>query len=110
MNSDQLIGLLIQGVINGVFLMIGMIIGTKLTAKSVRRELDDMLEESETLQAIRKFVTDQKLTGKATEFFEEATKLVSSPEAKNFFKNISEMMRTLSRRPAGEMPPPPKDE
>lgn len=99
MNSDQLIILVIGAVLNGLMLAVGMIIGTRLTAKSMRKEVEAMLEESETAQAVKKVVTDQKLVEKATKFFDEATDLVSSHEAKNFFANVTELMKQLGGEP-----------
>jgi len=95
-NSEQLIMMVVSAVLNGVMLAVGMMIGTRLTAKSMRKEVEDMMEKSETVQMLKKFLTDQTLISKATKFFEEATTLVSSPEAKNFFKNMTQLMRELS--------------
>lgn len=99
MNADQLIILIISAILNGAMLAVGMIIGTKWTARSLRKEAEQMLEESETAQAIKKLITDQTLIEKATKFFEEATTLVSSPDAKNFFKNAAELLKEFSGAP-----------
>ena len=95
MNIDQLITLLINAGISGVMLAVGMMIGSKLTSRSMIKEVDEWTQRSELFQTIKKLVTDQTLIEKATKFFEEATVLVSSPEAKNFFKNMTELMKTL---------------
>jgi len=77
-------------------LALGMYIGTRQTAKEVRRELMSVIEKSETAQILKEILTDQTLIEKATRFFEEATVLVSSEEAKNFFKNVTALMKELS--------------
>lgn len=108
MTWNQFLSYLIPGIINGLFLMAGMMLGTKLTARNVRHEIDDLLEKSETFSMIRNFLSDQELTSKATEFFEEANQLVKSKEAKNFFKNTTELMKRMSEKQEGhEMPAPP---
>lgn len=92
MNSEQIIIMILGAILNGVMLAIGMVIGTRLTTKSMMKEL----EKSELGKLVKKFLTSQTLTENATKFFEEATILVSSPEAKNFFKNVTELMKDLS--------------
>ena len=92
---DELILLVLGAIFNGVMLATGMLIGTRLTTKSMIKEVEKMLEKSETAQSVKKLVTDQTLIQKATQFFEEATVLVSSNEAKNFFRNVTELMKDL---------------
>ena len=92
---DELILLVLGAIFNGVMLATGMLIGTRLTTKSMIKEVEKMLEKSETAQSVKKLVTDQTLIQKATQFFEEATALVSSNEAKNFFRNVTELMKDL---------------
>lgn len=108
MNTDELIVLIIGAILNGTMLALGMIIGTRLTAKNMRKELEDAMEKSELVQTLKKLLTNQTLTDKATKFFDEATVLVSSPEAKNFFKNVTTLIATLSKPQATSHPPPPK--
>ena len=92
---DELILLVLGAIFNGVMLATGMLIGTRLTTKSMIKEVEKMLEKSETAQSVKKLVTDQTLIQKATKFFEEATILVSSNEAKQFFRNVTELMKDL---------------
>jgi len=95
---DELVTVLIGALINGAMLAVGMVLGSKLTSKSVVKEVDRWLERSETFQAIKTMVTDQTLIEKATKFFEEATILVGSPEAKNFFQNAVELMQRFAKK------------
>lgn len=99
MNTDQLVITVIGAILNGISLLVGLYIGTRKSAKEVRKEIEDMIKTSETAQAIGKIVTDQKLIDEATKFFKEARELVSSPEAKNFFKNVTEVLKELSGEP-----------
>jgi hypothetical protein len=110
MNPDELLVILVSAIINGTMLAIGMVIGSKLTSKSLVKELDKYLGNSKLFQAIKELITDQQLTDKATKFFEEATELVGSPEAKNFFKNITELIKKLSENQHEKTPMPPPQE
>lgn len=97
---------LIAAALNGVCIAIGMMIGTRLTGDVVEKKLKKILDESPTAKSLKKFVgTADKmlvegrvnsLITTVTKFFEEATMLVSSPEAKNFFKNVTELMKEFS--------------
>lgn len=100
MNEDQIILLIITAILNGAMLALGMWIGTRQSAKSIIKEFDVYLKKSELFKLLTKTLTDQTLLDKATKFFDEATTLVSSEEAKNFFKNVTELMKELS----GETP------
>jgi len=86
-----------------------MIIGTRLTAKTMRDELEDAIDKSELIQKLKKLLDDQTLTTKATKFFEEATTLVTSTEAKNFFRNTSTLMKQYTRTETPPLPPPKKN-
>ena len=76
-----------------------------------------MADKSETVKMGKKLIKKiDKLSeeGKIDELIEKVTKLidntselVSSPEAKNFFKNVTEMMKGLSG-PKKPTTPPPK--
>lgn len=108
MNLDELLVILVGAIINGTMLAIGMVIGSKLTSKSLVKEFSKYLDDSKLFQTIKEMITDQQLTNKATEFLNEATELVSSPEAKNFFKNVTQMLKKLTenQHETIEMPPP----
>ena len=95
MELGVLIDILIKAALSGASLAIGVYMGARLTPKAMRKEMEDWMEQSELFQGIKKLVKEQELIEKATKFFEEATVLVSSPEAKNFFKNVTKLMKDL---------------
>jgi len=108
---DQLLLMLISAVINGCMLALGMIVGTKLTSRALKKEILSIIEESGTAQTARKIIEkvddmlkNQELIDKATTFFDEATKVVTSKETKEFLNALSEIMKRLSQ------PPKPEDE
>jgi hypothetical protein len=43
-----------------------------------------------------KLFGDEQAIEQVTKFFKEASELVGSPEAKNFFRNVTELMKSLS--------------
>ena len=96
---DETILSILVAVFNGVMLMTGILLGTKLTSRTLTKEIDRYTEKSEMLQTLKKVlmkVEDEKLVEKIVVFFEEATTLVSSEEAKNFFKNATEALKEFS--------------
>jgi len=110
MKMDQLLQIIIGAVINGCMLALGMIIGTKLTSRALKKEILSILEESPTAQTAKKIITkidellkNQQLVEKATNFFDEATKLVTSKETKEFFKSLSQLMKRLSESSKAEV-------
>jgi len=102
---DELVAMMISAVLNGISLAIGMIVGTRLTGDVFEKKVTKILDESPTAKSLKKFVKTadglleegkvDKLIEKVTKFFDEAGGLVSSPEAKNFFKNVTELMKGL---------------
>ena len=96
MNEDQIVILVLGALLNGATLAIGMWIGTRQSAKAIVKEVEKVLEKNELIKTLKKTLTDQTLLVKATKFFEEATTLVSSVEAKNFFKNATEALKEFS--------------
>ena len=82
-----------------------MIIGTRMTGNVFKKMLEEIIEKSPTAKSLKKFITKidklqeegkiDKLLLKVQQFFDEATELVSSPEAKNFFKNVTALMKEL---------------
>ena len=93
----------IDAVINGVMLFLGVFLGAKFSAREIKKALTSGAEGSETVQKLKKLINDPKfeqdlsnLLSSAAGFFEEAKTLVSSPEAKNFFKNATELMKQFS--------------
>ena len=99
---DELLLTLIAAVLNGVSLAVGMVLGTRLTGRTLRKEIKNFSDESPTAQMLIKFLKqadklfgDDQLVEQVTKFFKEASDLVSSPEAKNFFKNITDLVKDL---------------
>jgi len=114
---DELALIILQAILNGAMLAVGMILGTRLTASTMERKIMKMIEKSETAQAFKKLLLridemlrNQEVTSKAEKFFEEATVLVTSPEAKNFFKNLTELMKMLGTSEGEEILKLPKKE
>lgn len=93
---DELIKMLLGYAISGLMLFLGVFLGSRLSARSMIKEVDKYMEQSETFQAVKKTLTDQTLIEKATVFFEEATKFVTSPEAKNFFEYATAALKEFS--------------
>ena len=96
---DELVRILINALISGGMLAVGMVVGAKLTSRSMVKEVDKWMQQSELFQALKKTVTDQTLIDEATKFFKEARAWISSPEAKNLFVNITELLKELSGEP-----------
>ncbi len=93
----------VKALISGGMLFIGIYLGSKMSARTIKKELLSTAEESETVQKIKKILNNPEFEGTlkkvlddAASFFEEAKALVSSPEAKNFFKNASELIEQFS--------------
>jgi hypothetical protein len=100
---DQLELVIISAILNGLFASIGIYIGLKKgTEKTVDTLLDRLqkrLNKSPAAQKLIKAIeTSDKLFGddqlitQATNFFKEASNLVSSEEARGFFKNLAAIM------------------
>jgi len=93
----------VKALISGGMLFIGIYLGSKMSARTIKKELLATADESETVQKLKKMLNDpefegnlSKLLNNAAGFFEEAKVLVSSPEAKNFFKNASALVEQFS--------------
>jgi len=56
-----------------------------------------------------KLFGDEQAVEQITGFFKEARELVSSPEAKNFFANVTELMKDLSSESKVELKLPKKE-
>ena len=111
---DPLTLTLIAAILNGVSLAVGMIIGTRMTGNIFEKKLNKMINKSATAQRFMKLLEkadkifgDDQAVEQVTRFFKEATDLVSSPEAKNFFKNVTEIMKGLSGPKNPSLPPKP---
>lgn len=97
---------LVSALINGVMLFFGIYLGSRLGARSMKKEVKTLMDESTTLKILARILNrlDAILAGediaeKAGKFFEEAARLLSSEEARNFFKNLSELMEMLTKKP-----------
>lgn len=117
---DQLTLVLISAVITASFSAIGIYIGfTKGSAKTVDIALDKIekrSKESPTIKRIMKVMEmidklfgDKQAVEQMTRFFKEAGDLVSSKEAKNFFKNVSSLMKELGGSKKKRLKLPKKD-
>ena len=114
---DQLTLTLIAAVINGASLMIGMYLGTRMTGDVFEKKLTKMIEKSSTAQRLTKLLEmsdklfeSEQAVEQFTRFFKEAADLVSSKEAKNFFKNVTELMKDLGSEPEVKLKLPKKKE
>jgi len=107
-NEDQIITLVLGAILNGIMLALGMWIGTRQSAKAIVKEIEAMLERSTVMKSVKGMVTKRNAK-KITKFLDEATKLVSSPEAKNFFKNVTELMKQLEEEPDVKVKLPEKE-
>ena len=81
---------------------IGFSKGTGKTVDVALDKLEKKAKKSPTVNKLAKMMQmSEKLFGndqaieQITEFFKEARTLVSSPEAKNFFANVTELMKQL---------------
>ncbi|RLI83306.1 hypothetical protein DRP04_01875 [Archaeoglobales archaeon] len=95
--------MILSAIINGCMLAVGMVIGTKLTTRTLKKEILSIMEESATAQTFKKIVEkvdkmlkNQELIEKATTFFDEATKLVTSQQTKEFFEALSSLLKRVS--------------
>ena len=101
--------MILSAIINGCMLALGMVIGTKLTSRTLKKEILSIIEESGTAQTAKKIIEkiddilkNQELIDKATTFFDEATKMVTSKETKEFLNALSQIMKRLSQPPKPE--------
>jgi hypothetical protein len=94
---------LLGAVVNGVMLFLGIFWGSKLSAKAMKREIQKVMDESNTLKLLVKILgkVDSALSGdlegKASLFFEEAAELLGSEEARNFFRNLSLLIQQFTK-------------
>jgi uncharacterized protein YneF (UPF0154 family) len=100
---DEVWMMVLSGLINGVMLFFGIFLGSKLSAKAMKRELQKVMDESNTLKLLVKILgkVDNALSGdlegKASLFFEKATELLGSEEARNFFRNLSLLIQQFTK-------------
>jgi len=108
--------------LNGAFLIIGVYLGEKLTLDGVEKRVRKFVSGSRRVQQL--FVVldrvsemlnspeterdlDRLLTS-AAEFFESGKELLSSPEAKNFFVNATELLRQFTKEEKSDLRIPEK--
>jgi hypothetical protein len=100
---DQLELVIISAIFNGIITAIAIYIGfrkgTEKTVDIILDKLQKRVNQSPAAQKLIKAVEtsdrlfgDDQLITQATNFFKEAASLVSSPEAKAFFKNLTALM------------------
>ncbi|GAH06735.1 unnamed protein product [marine sediment metagenome] len=99
MDLEMLLNYLLQG----VFLIVGIYIGERVTMRGLEKRLTRMFNKSKTGQRLLTLINNPSLEKdlnallkNAAGFFEEARVLVSSPEAKNFFENATELLKQFS--------------
>lgn len=87
-----------------------MLIGTRVTGDVIEKKIMKIIDKSPTAKSLKKMLKqadklfgDKALVTRATTFFEEATTLVSSKEAKNFFANVTELMKQLGEKTDNEV-------
>lgn len=106
---------LINGIFMGVFMYIGLTKGSEKTVDVALKKIEKKSNESPTAQRMLKFLEksdeifgDDKLVENVTRFFKEAGDLVSSEEAKNFFKNTTKILEELTGKDTEKMIKMPK--
>ena len=109
---------LLGAVVNGVMLFLGIFLGSKLSAKALRTEIQKVVDESNTLKLLVKILgkvdsaLSEDLESKASMFFEKATELLGSEEARLFFKRMNELLASFVKSSGEEvkikLPPVPK--
>lgn len=89
---------------------LGFTKGTGKTIDIAIEKVEAKVKKSPTAQRLLKLMEksdelfgDDQAVAQITKFFREATSLVSSPEAKNFFTNMTELMKQLGTEKAEEI-------
>jgi len=97
---------LVNGAVMAVALYIGMRKGTEKTVDIVIERLRKRLGGSPTakrlerlLESADRLLGDEELAGQAARFFKEATDLVSSREARDFFRSLADLLKAMTARP-----------
>jgi len=107
-DSNQLVNTAIAAVIaaipTAIALYIGLSRGTGKTIDIALDKLEKRSKESPTIQRLIKMMEmsdklfgDKQAVEQMTSFFKEARELVTSPEAKAFFKNATEALKEFSK-------------
>lgn len=80
-----------------------MVIGTQLTGNKLEKTIKKMMKDSKTLQKVAVILEkldvilgNEDLSKEVVGFFKAAKELVESPEAKNFFKNVSKALKEFT--------------
>jgi hypothetical protein len=105
---------IVSAVSTAVPVYIGVVIGVPKEIDNAFDAITAKLQKSPTakrmmnlLEMSDKIFGDEQAVEQITGFFKEARALVNSPEAKNFFKNATELMKQLSK-PEAEVKLPEK--
>ena len=104
---DQIITAAVTAVITAIPTAIALYVGfTRGTGKTIDialAKIEARTEGSPTIKRLlklaemsEKLFADDQAISQITRFFKEAGDLVSSPEAKNFFKNATEALKEFS--------------
>jgi hypothetical protein len=120
--DTELLMLIIQvlgSVLSPIVLYYAFKRGAEKTIDIAIEKLEKKYEVSPTAQRLAKLLEtsdqlfgDDQLVQNVTKFFKEAGEWVSSPEAKNVFKNINKLLKKLTenQNEKTRMPPPKKEE
>ena len=99
-----------------IALYIGMTKGTGKTVDIALDKIEKRTKDSPTIKRLFKLMEmsdklfgDEQAVEQITGFFKEARELVSSPEAKQFFKNVTELMKDLGGETKVELKLPKKE-
>jgi hypothetical protein len=101
--STVILPAIVSAVSTAIPVYIGVVIGVPKEIDNAFDTITKKLQKSPTAQRMLKLMEmsdklfgDEQAVEQITGFFKEARALVSSPEAKNFFKNMTELMKSLS--------------
>lgn len=114
---DEIIISILAALFNGVMLMLGVYLGSRMTGDVFEKKFTKIIDKSPTAQRLIKLLEksdklfgDEQAVEQFTRFFKEAADLVSSPEAKNFFKNATEALKEFSSETQVKLDLPKKPE
>jgi heme/copper-type cytochrome/quinol oxidase subunit 2 len=107
---------IVSAVSTAIPVYIGVVIGVPKEFNNAFDTIEKRMQKSPTAKRAMKLMEmsdklfgDEQAVEQITGFFKEARALVSSPEAKNFFKNITELMKDLGGQPEVKIKLPKKE-
>jgi hypothetical protein len=108
---------IISAVSTAIPVYIGVVIGVPKEFDNAMDTIEKRIQKSPTakratklLELSDKLFGDKQAVEQITGFFKEARELVSSPEAKNFFANVTVLMKDLGSETKVELKLPKKKE